>query len=248
MTDSVNLIDFPVTNRWSGEVQFTAKIAADRTAPFGVRLGLAVKWAFKEKANLRGADLYGANLGGSNLGGADLYGADLRGADLRGADLYGANLRGADLRGADLYGADLRGADLYGADLRGADLGGADLRGADLYGANLRGANLGGADLYGADLRGADLGEGEKIERLVARLDRSDGYQFIAFALEGGGVKIKAGCRWMTPADYREHVADEYPGTDKAAETLAIITFIETRIQQLGIDPPAAAALTEEAA
>ena len=36
---------------------------------------------------------------------ADLYGADLYGADLRGADLYGA-----DLRGANLYGADLRGA------------------------------------------------------------------------------------------------------------------------------------------
>ena len=38
--------------------------------------------------------------------------ADLRGADLRGANLYGADLYGANLRGADLYGANLRKADL----------------------------------------------------------------------------------------------------------------------------------------
>ena len=33
-------------------------------------------------------------------------------ADLRGANLWGANLRGADLREADLWGANLREADL----------------------------------------------------------------------------------------------------------------------------------------
>jgi uncharacterized protein YjbI with pentapeptide repeats len=38
-------------------------------------------------------------------------------ADLRGADLWGANLRGADLRGADLWGANLQEADLRGADV-----------------------------------------------------------------------------------------------------------------------------------
>ena len=67
--------------------------------------------------DLRGADLYGANLGGAdlrgaNLGDADLRGANLGGVDLRGADLYGANLGGADLRGANLGDADLRGANL----------------------------------------------------------------------------------------------------------------------------------------
>jgi hypothetical protein len=55
--------------------------------------------------------------------------ADLRSADLSGANLYEADLRGADLSGADLSEADLRGADLYGADLRWADLRGADLSG-----------------------------------------------------------------------------------------------------------------------
>ena len=103
---------------------------------------------------------------GADLRGADLYGANLRGADLRGADLYGANLRYANLRGADLYGADLR----Y-ANLRGADLYGANLRGADLYGANLRGANLRGADLRGANLNGAS---GNRLE--IKSLFISDDY------------------------------------------------------------------------
>ena len=83
--------------------------------------------------------------------------ADLRGADLRDADLCGANLRGADLRGANLCGANLCGADLRDANLCDADLCGADLCDANLCGANLRGANLCGANLCDANLRGADL-------------------------------------------------------------------------------------------
>ena len=52
-----------------------------------------------------GADLRGANLDGANLHGADLDGANLRGANLHGAYLDGADLRGANLDGANLYGA-----------------------------------------------------------------------------------------------------------------------------------------------
>ena len=68
-------------------------------------------------------------------------------ADLRGANLFGANLSDADLFGADLFGANLSDADLPGADLSGADLRGADLSGADLSCANLRGADLSGASM-----------------------------------------------------------------------------------------------------
>ena len=53
-------------------------------------------------------------------------------ADLRRANLSGANLRVADLRRANLSGANLRGADLSEADLYGADLNGADLTDARL--------------------------------------------------------------------------------------------------------------------
>ena len=77
------------------------------------------------KANLRYADLCGADLRNANLHNVDLRYANLRGANLRYADLCGANLRYADLCGADLCGADLRYADLRNANLRYTDLCGA---------------------------------------------------------------------------------------------------------------------------
>jgi hypothetical protein len=136
---------FEVKNRFSGEVQFTAEIECAEDASVSVKLGLAVRWAYKTGAYLRNADLGGAYLrdaylGGADLGGAYLRNADLGGANLRGANLSGANLRGANLSGANLRDADLRGADLYDAYLRDAYLGGANLRDAHLGGANLRGA------------------------------------------------------------------------------------------------------------
>ena len=57
------------------------------------------------KANLRDADLSGADLRDADLSGADLSGADLSDAVLSGADLSGAVLSGAVLSGADLSGA-----------------------------------------------------------------------------------------------------------------------------------------------
>ena len=63
-------------------------------------LDLHKKWLNEqggERANLRWADLSGADLRVATLSGADLRGADLSVANLRGADLCGANLRGADL-------------------------------------------------------------------------------------------------------------------------------------------------------
>ena len=101
------MIKFEVKNRFSGEVQFVAKINCYQNAALSLKLGLAVKWAVENKADLREADLRWANLCLANLCVADLRGADLREADLRGADLRLANLCGADLRWADLREADL---------------------------------------------------------------------------------------------------------------------------------------------
>jgi hypothetical protein len=74
--------------------------------------------------------------------------ADLRDANLSGAELRDANLSRADLRGADLGGADLRDANLSRANLSGADLSRADLRDA-----NLRDANLSGAERFGKKIK-----------------------------------------------------------------------------------------------
>ena len=129
-------------------------------------------------------------------------------------------LRGADLSGASLRGAILTWADLSRANLRGANLGGANLGGAYLDGANLRGANLRGATI-----------EADRLHRLLARATRLHGFEFFLFALQEGLPKIKAGCRWMTISEYRDHVAKEYPDTDKAQETLDILNFFEARAQ-----------------
>ena len=74
-------------------------------------------------------------------------------ANLRGADLWGADLQGANLRGADLQEANLRGANLWEADLREVNLWGANLWEANLQEVNLQGANLRGTDLWGAKIK-----------------------------------------------------------------------------------------------
>jgi hypothetical protein len=84
-----------IRNRWTNRVQFTAEVTCAPDATIGVKIGLAVRWARRNDADLSGAVLRGAVL----------RGADLRGADLSGADLSGAVLSDADLRGADLSGA-----------------------------------------------------------------------------------------------------------------------------------------------
>ena len=125
-------IKFDVLNRFTGAVQFTAEIECDEGASVSVKLGLAVRWAVKARANLAGAYLAGA---------------DLARADLAGANLARANLAGAYLAGANLADADLADANLARADLAGANLADANLARADLARANLARANLAGAYL-----------------------------------------------------------------------------------------------------
>ncbi len=170
------------------------------------------------RANLRDADLFGADLRGANLFGADLRGANLRGANLRGANLFGAdlrgaNLRGANLRGANLFGADLRGANLCGADLRGANLRGADLYGANLCGADLRGANLRGADLYGANLRDANLRDANLRDADLPDLTfviLGEKY-FISIT---NGEYVRAGCQNHTVDEWRKYSKQEIAEMD----------------------------------
>lgn len=142
---------------------------------------------------------------------------------------------GAILRTVDadtLYGADLSWANLGGADLSGADLRGAYLRGVYLIGANLTRANLTGANLTRANLRGATI-DTDKLDRLLARATRLDGHEFFLFALQEGSPKIMAGCRWMTIAEYRDHVARMYPDTNQARETLRILDFFQATAEGL---------------
>jgi hypothetical protein len=150
------MIDFDVKNRFTGDVQFTAKIDCSEDDTHSLKMALAVTWALDNGANLNGANLAWVDLVRANLYGANLNWANLYGANLAWVDLAGANLNGANLNGANLYGVNLKGANLKGANLYGAYLEGANLEGANLYGANLYGAKLGGADLNGANLEGVN--------------------------------------------------------------------------------------------
>ena len=82
---------FEIKNRFSGEVQFIAEIEAAEKTSLYLKIGLAVRWAYKTKAYLRDTYLRGAYLRGADLQGADLQGANLQGAYLQGAYLRGAN-------------------------------------------------------------------------------------------------------------------------------------------------------------
>ncbi len=57
------------------------------------------------RANLSGANLYGADLRNANLSGVDLSGADLRCTRMEGVNLRDANLECADWHCAEMYGA-----------------------------------------------------------------------------------------------------------------------------------------------
>lgn len=118
-------------------------------------------------ADLRGAELPGAALGGTNLNRSDFQDANLRGADLTGADLRQANFSGANFETANLSYANLERADLSWAKMNkanlveayldGADMTSAGLRHASLTGASLRYANLNAALFTGASVVGADF-------------------------------------------------------------------------------------------
>ena len=163
---------FEIRNRFTGDIQFTAEIKCNEGAKTSIKIGLAVKWPIKTRANLAGADLAGADLARAYL--ARAYLAD-------------ANLAGAYLARADLAGADLAGADLAGAYLAGADLARANLAGANLAGANLARAYLADANLAGAYLARADLADVSKIEEsnipVIPQIDA-----VILAAIEAGGT------------------------------------------------------------
>ena len=104
------MIEHAITNRFTGAVQFTARIDCAPDTPPSLKLGLSVRWALANEANLAGAYLARANLAGTNLAGANLEGANLARANLEGASLARANLAGAYLVGAYLAGC--KGADM----------------------------------------------------------------------------------------------------------------------------------------
>lgn len=137
------------------------------------------------------------------------------------------NFGGADLRGANFSWADFRGANLSGADLSGANLMGVDLRGA-----NLSGAYLSVVDLRRTNLSGAYLGDQWIIQGGI----RSDGYRFLLQKLtQDSEPMIKAGCRYFTLPEAREHWYQTRGGTQLGLETFAILDSLEALARVRGL-------------
>ena len=88
-TETIN-----IKNRWNGEVIFSTAISVTPDMTPAIKLGMAVKIALHECANLADANLVGANLADANLARANLAGANLPDANLAGANLPDANLVG----------------------------------------------------------------------------------------------------------------------------------------------------------
>jgi hypothetical protein len=79
---TTNTENFTIPKRWLFQTGVTVSIACDPAAPFGVKLGLAVRAAYASVADLRDADLSGAVLRGAVLRDAVLRDADLSGAKI----------------------------------------------------------------------------------------------------------------------------------------------------------------------
>ncbi|MEF2073951.1 pentapeptide repeat-containing protein [Consotaella aegiceratis] len=108
-----------------------------------------------QEASLDWADLQGATVSLAFFQGASLYGAKLQGAFLKRAHLEASDLTGAVLHGAVLAETHLEGAKLHNAQLQGGDLARAQMQGADLSDVQLQGANLVAAEFRGVNLKGA---------------------------------------------------------------------------------------------
>ncbi|MEL7542290.1 MAG: pentapeptide repeat-containing protein [Pseudomonadota bacterium] len=121
-------------------------------------------------ADLTAADLSGADLRRAKLTNeVNLHGAEMPGANLRGAYLGGVNLHGANLANAKLEAAYMAWVNAYGADFSNAKL-----DGAFMSGAQLQGANLDNASMLGTDLSNATIWETKPPSPFVFSLARVD--------------------------------------------------------------------------
>ena len=135
-----------------------------------------------------------------------------------------ANLTGADLAHANLTGAYLAHANLAHADLAHANLIGAYLAHANLTGAYLAHANLTGANLTGADLADANLADAN-LTRANDLLDCGSPYSWrVAVVRHSGGIRITAGCQWMT---FKEATAHWKKRGEERALMLPLLAYVK---------------------
>jgi hypothetical protein len=130
------MMKFEIKNRWTGAVKFTAEIDCADDAPHSVKIGLAVMWAVKNKANMEDANMAGANMAGANMEDANMAGANMAGANMARANMADANMAGANMEDANMADANMAGANMARAMLADANMAGANMARANMAGAN----------------------------------------------------------------------------------------------------------------
>ena len=154
---------------WFGVHLFCGGVEAPRGNKSQLRILLSGVSAWNEwraahpdaRIALHGFDIGDKELRGVNLYSANIDRCDMTRVDLSGSSLVSANANFSNMVGANLSGVDARGAEFHSADLSGVDLSGSTLTGAGFDHAILLGANLMEVDLSGANLMFANLEEVE---------------------------------------------------------------------------------------
>ena len=131
--------------------------------------------------------------------------------------------------------ADLSYSNLSYSNLRGCNLSGCNMRDCNMRGCNLSYSNLSDCNLSDCNMRGCNLSYSNLSDcnGLIYISQRSDGYQFFATYRDDKWL-IQAGCRLLSPAEYRTHT-EFYSCQKKRAETLLLIDFAEAMIAHRGI-------------
>lgn len=138
-----------------------------------VLVGASLRGANLAAAELSAANLSNADLRRAKLTDeVNMFGAELPGANLRGAYLGGVNMHGANLSSARLQGAYMAWVNAFATDMSNAEL-----DGAFMAGAQLQGANLDNASMRGTDISGAGIWQTNPPSPFVFQLTRTDGLQ-----------------------------------------------------------------------
>ncbi|HJR81414.1 MAG TPA: Ig-like domain-containing protein [Anaerolineales bacterium] len=116
-----------------------------------------VEGATFDNASLRNTLMEAAEADGASFVNADMRGVDLYFADVRDANLTGANFTDTWMHSIDFERSNMQNAVFTGSTLTSVDLQETDLRGADLSFTLLRNSPMRNADLRNATLLGAEL-------------------------------------------------------------------------------------------
>ena len=214
----------------TGEVLYKSDKPLKEALEEAIAVGVSLKFAQLDSANLAGADLSKADLAYASLSEANLAGADLSGAILTQARLRHANLSGADLtrasaRHANFACANLSEACLCNVSLYGANLLYATLTNADITYASVNYAIFNPSTLNGASIDGHTIVSAAAFGPIGSRNDKLLAVQTV------DGLFFQAGCFFGTKEELLAAVESTHGGTRHERDYKLAIDFLESYLK-----------------